>query len=346
LNDAQKIWLDDNGFLKLFISWADNPLYTSRKKVRFSDQEKTYIGDHELQSKKANWFSETLRIKCLNNINTFNQEYPITPEIAFVTSGKKFFHMVWQVPGGEPKIGWKFYGTPQKYKTYVAGVDTASGSPVGDYSAMVIIDITERQRAKVVATFYDRVPLKEFGYQVLKGLAQFNPLCVVESNSYGLAIIETLREEGYAHLYRRTKYDKISNRWSEHLGFSTTQQSRPVLLSRLHQWVSSDHLDIKCPRLMTEMNTFVYNERGKPEADKGKHDDLVFAAGLALIGIDQADDFEEEIQMERQPRTKREILDWERRTGKMFRKNKNQFWDSTTGNWTDNDIYSPLSKVG
>ena len=96
---------------------------------------------------------------------------------------------------------------------------------------------------------------------------------------------------------------------------------------------------------MTEMNTFVYNERGKPEADKGKHDDLVFAAGLALIGIDQADDFEEEIQMERMPKGKREILDWERRTGKMFNKNKNEFWDST-GNWTDNDTYSPLSKVG
>ena len=29
------------------------------------------------------------------------------------------------------------------------------------------------------------------------------------------------------------------------------------------------------------MNTFVYNEQGKPEADKGKHDDMIFATGLS-----------------------------------------------------------------
>ena len=345
LNDAQNIWQDSNGFEKLFISWLDNPQYVSRKKVRFSTLEKSYIEDHELDPEKSNWFAETLRGKCLNNINTFNQEYPVTPEIAFVTSGKKFFPITFQVGGGDPPVGWKTYGVPKKYRTYVAGVDTASGSPTGDYSAMVIIDITDRKKAKVVATFYDRIPLREFGKQVLKGLAQFNPLCVVESNSYGLAIIETLREEGYAHLFRRTKYDKISGRWSEHLGFSTTQQSRPVLLSRLHQWVSNNHIDIKCPRIMTEMNTFIYNEKGKPEADKGKHDDLVFATGLALIGIDQADDFEEEVQKEFMPRSNRDILEWEMQTGKMFNKNKDQFWDGKN-KWADTDIHSPLSKLG
>tara|TARA_R110000751_G_scaffold304262_1_gene419610 strand:- start:206 stop:1297 length:1092 start_codon:yes stop_codon:yes gene_type:complete len=344
LNDAQKIWLDDNGFNKLFISWLEDSNYVSQKISKISSIEKSYIGDHELQPKKANWFVETLRGKCLNNINTFNQEYPITPEIAFVTSGKKFFPITFQVAGGDPKIGWKFYKEHKKFRTYVAGVDTASGSPTGDYSAMVIIDITDRKKAQVVATFYDRVPLKEFSKQVLKGLAQFNPLCVVESNSYGLAIIETLREEGYAHLYRRTKYDKISNRWSEHLGFSTTQQSRPVLLSRLHQWVSSQWLEITCPRIMAEVNTFVYNDKGKPEADRGKHDDLVFATGLALIGIDQADDFEEEVQKEMMPKSNREILEWEFQTGKLFSKSQDDFWDSDSGNWSDKDTMSPLSK--
>ena len=345
LNDAQTIWTDDNGFNKLFISWLDNPQYTSKKKSSLSTIEKSYIGDHELEPKKANWFAETLRGKCLNNINTFNQEYPITAETAFVTSGKKFFPMVFQVSGGDPFIGWKIYNNPKKYRTYVAGVDTASGSPSGDYSAMVILDVTDRKKSQVVATFYDRVPLKEFSRQVLKGLAQFNPLVVVESNSYGLAIIETLREEGYAHLYRRTKYDKISNRWSEHLGFSTTQQSRPLLLSRLHQWVSQNQLDIRCPRLMTEMNTFVYNIKGKPEADTGKHDDLVFAAGLALMGLDQVDDYEEEVQLEKRPTGIREILEWEKNTGKLFAKNEEKFHNGKN-KWDDTDTISPMSMGG
>jgi hypothetical protein len=344
LNDAQSIWLDDNGFSKLFISWLDNPEYVSKKKSKISTIEKSYIEDHELQPKKANWFVDTLRGKCLNNINTFNQEYPITPEIAFVTSGKKFFPITFQVGGGDPQIGWKFYSPAEKYRTYCAGVDTASGSPTGDYSAMVILDITDRKKMKVVATFYDRIPLREFSKQVLKGLANYNSLCVVESNSYGLAILENLREDGYAHLYRRTKYDKIANRWTEHLGFSTTKSSRPILLSRLHQTIAGSNLDLRCPRVMTEMNTFVYNEKGRPEADKGKHDDMIFALGLALMGLDQADDFEEEVQLERKPRTTREILEWESKTGKLYSENKTSFWDAKNS-WSDTDTKSPMSNL-
>ena len=96
---------------------------------------------------------------------------------------------------------------------------------------------------------------------------------------------------------------------------------------------------------MTEMNTFVYNDKGKPEADSGKHDDLVFATGLALVGIDQADDFEEEVQREAMPRTTREILEWECQTGKFFNKSRDQFWDSKN-NWTDQDTQSPIAKLG
>jgi len=342
LNDAQTIWNDDNGFQKLFISWVSDENYTSKKKSKFSTIEKSYIGLHELDPKKANWFAETLRGKCLNNLNTWNQEYPITAEIAFVTSGKKFFPVTFQVSHNET-IGWKYYKDAKKYRTYVAGVDTASGSPTGDFSAMVIMDVTDRKKSEVVATFYDRVPLKDFGIQVLKGLAEYNPLCVVESNSYGLAIVETLREEGYAHLYRRTKYDKISDRWSEHLGFSTTKQSRPILLSRLHQWVSFNQLSLTCPRLMNEMNTFVYNETGKPEADTGKHDDLVFATGLALMGLDQVDDYEEEVQKEEMPKGIRAKLEWESQTGKLYKNHEESFYNSKN-KWEDTDVVAPMTR--
>jgi len=342
LNDAQTIWNDDNGFQKLFISWVNDVSYSSTKKnKRLTNVEKSYIGLHELHPKKANWFVETLRGKCLNNLNTWNQEYPITAEIAFVTSGKKFFPTIYQVSHNE-KVGWKYYKDPTKFRTYVMGVDTASGSPSGDFSAVVIIDATDRKKSKVVATFYDRLSLKDFSTQIAKGLALYNPLAVVESNSYGLAIIENLREDGYAHLYRRTKYDKIADRWTEHLGFATTKQSRPILLSRIHQWVANNYLDVMCPRLMNEMNTFVYNETGKPEADTGKHDDLVFAAGLALMGYDQLNDHEEEVQLTKKPQGIREILQWESATGQLFKNSSEKFFDGKN-TWEDQDMVGPMS---
>jgi hypothetical protein len=341
INDAMDIWNDTNGFDKLFISWLDGEEYSSNKKKRFTDIEKGYIGTYKLDPKKANWFSETLRGKCLNNINTFNQEYPVTAEVAFITTGQKFFPITYQVASGSHGIGWKWYEEPKRYRTYVAGVDTASGSPTGDYSSVVIMDVTGREKGKVVATFYDRISLKAFTNQVLIGLKKFNPLVCVESNSYGQAIIENLRGDGWVHMYRRTKYDKISNRWTENLGFSTTQQSRPILLSRLHQWIAQQRLQVMCPRIKGEMNTFVYNERGKPEADKGKHDDLVMACGLALMCLDQIADFEEEVQRSTRPTGVREILEWEMRTGKIYSQEKNNFYDGQDGP----QVNSPLNSL-
>jgi len=334
INDAMDIWNDKNGFSKLFISWVDDPGYLSDTKVKFLAPELEYIKLHKLSDERANWLAKTVRGKCLNNWNTFNQEYPISADIAFVTSGKPFFPITFQV-GHHVKIGWQWYKEPQKYRTYIAGVDTASGSPNGDYSAVCILDVTNREKSEVVATFYDRVSLRSFSEQVLIATKKYNPLVVVESNSYGLAVIENLREDGVVHMYRRTKYDKISDRWTEQLGFSTTKQSRPLLLSRLHQWVASQHLDPVCWNLKSEMNTFIYNDQGRPEADKGKHDDLVIACGLALMGLDQVSDYEQEVQREHRPTGVREQLNWECSTGKMYKKHQDEFYDHPTDTMGD-----------
>ena len=89
------------------------------------------------------------------------------------------------------------------------------------------------------------------------------------------------------------------------------------------------------------MNTFVYNERGKPEADKGKHDDLVMATGLALMCLDQIADFEEEVQKSTRPTGVREILEWEMRTGKIYSQEKNNFYDGQDGP----SVNSPLNSL-
>lgn len=89
------------------------------------------------------------------------------------------------------------------------------------------------------------------------------------------------------------------------------------------------------------MNTFVYNQKGKPEADKGKHDDLVMALGLALIGLDQAADFEEEVQKSTRPTGIREILQWELNTGKIYSQEKNNFHDGND----DPGVTSPLNSL-
>ena len=94
---------------------------------------------------------------------------------------------------------------------------------------------------------------------------------------------------------------------------------------------------------MNEMNTFVYNENGKPEADTGKHDDLVFATGLALMGLDQVDDYEEEVQKEKKPQGIRDVLQWECATGKLYNDHQENFFDGEN-KWEDTDLVAPMSK--
>ena len=79
LNDAQKVWVEDNGFSKKFISWLDEPSYVLRKSEYVpNEEEQKYITRHRLPPERANWYVRTLRTKCAGNQNTFDQEYPIT----------------------------------------------------------------------------------------------------------------------------------------------------------------------------------------------------------------------------------------------------------------------------
>ena len=49
-----------------------------------------------------------------------------------------------------------------------------------------------------------------------------------------------------------------------------------------------ENFDIPDEGVLRELKTFIINERGKPEAAPGHHDDHVLAAAIALYNIDSA----------------------------------------------------------
>lgn len=321
LNHAHTLWNGKNGYSKVFLPWMVAEEYAMSEvprsvKSNVSPKWKAYRDEHKLTKHQLWWAIYTFRTKCGSSWNTFHQEYPATAELAFITSGERFFGTIY--PHAKALAGYKRYTEPGKYRVYSMGVDTASGSPSGDYSSFCVLDVTDKDKPKCVSTFYARLPPSEFAARVLKELRVYEALCVAESNTYGLSIIEYLVSEGYATMYRRTKFDKMANRWREDLGFVTTVATRPVLLSRLHQFIADQKLVVNDERMKAEMNTFVFNSKGRAEADRGKHDDMVFAWGLALAGIDQIDVVREEKASTR-PGTMREILEFERSTGRLYR---------------------------
>ena len=216
------------------------------------------------------------------------------------------------------KEGYREYATPKRFGIYILGVDTATGSPGGDYSAAMVLDVTDRKAISMVASFYERIPPSIFSRRVLKIAKAYNALAVIETNSYGLSVQEFFTSEGYPYLYRRSTFDKVTNRWQNLLGFMTTVKSRPMLFSRLYEYVTRGWVDTKCERFRTEANRLQYSARGKVEAAPGQHDDMIVATGLALMGLDQVDDVAEEVKKAYQPRNVREVLEWENATGKLW----------------------------
>jgi len=314
INEFFQMWSDEEGgFTKTFLSWTDEPDYIRRyQKFAPTDQLRQYAKTHGLSKEQLYWAAETLSIRCANNWHTFLQEYAIDPITCFISSGTKFFNK--SFPHAQFVDGYKEYGEFNKYKAYVMGVDTASGSPTGDYSAFCVLDVTDVTNVKIASTYLKRITPGQFSKRVFEEYKKWNCTVVVESNTYGLSIIENLRTFGCSRLFRKVRHDKITNKYTEILGFSTNASTRPVLLSKLQQFLNGNWLDIICERLKFQMNTFIYDAKGKPDHSPGSHDDLIIATGLALQGIEQAS-LEISYQQRAEPRNMRERLEIELATG-------------------------------
>ena len=89
------------------------------------------------------------------------------------------------------------------------------------------------------------------------------------------------------------------------------------MLARLHEYISKEWLMVEDERMKCEVNTFIYNDKGKPEASSKKHDDMVFAYALALMGFDQIEPMKQE-SLAKKPSTFAELLQFERTTGKVY----------------------------
>ncbi len=319
MGEGYDLWHKESGYEKLFLNWQMDLGY-SLDEPRFdnpTDEELEYSYDAKLTEGQFHWMVDTLRTACANNWNIFNQEFPGRPDDAFISTGAPFFPGKFDA-SGYPKDGYVEYVPPRRFGVYVMGVDTATGSPGGDYSAIMVLDVTNPKEIKQVASFYERIPPSLFARKALEIAKNYTAMVIIETNSYGLSVQEYFQSESWPYTYRRSSFDKVMNRWQNMVGFMTTAKTRPLIINRLYEYTTRGWMDTKCPRFCAEANRLQYNGRGKVEAAPGQHDDMAIATGLALMGLDQVDDIADEVKREYQPRSIREVLEWESATGKIW----------------------------
>ncbi|MDD6174926.1 MAG: PBSX family phage terminase large subunit [Firmicutes bacterium] len=175
-------------------------------------------------------------------------------------------------PDGEIAI----YFPPEQNVPYVIGADTA-GEGSDFFAAQVLDNRTGAQTAVLHSAFDEDV----FAQQ-LYCLGQYynRALVGIEANfsSYPIRELERL---GYEHQAVRITEDNFTHAPKKSFGVRTTAQTRPVMLAGLVREVRERPELLADRATLLELLTFVRNERGRPEAQSGSHDDLVMALAIA-----------------------------------------------------------------
>ena len=285
------VWDDPNSaWEKVFISWLiDQKAVADHTDQVPTAEDQAYIDAWGLTQQQANWYLTQKWTTYAGNQRRFDQEAPASPEMAFIVAGNKFFagrHFQFN-PKDMPKDARVDWEEPQKDHKYILGIDVAMGSTEGDASAAVLLDVTDPKQIKVACTLQCWEPTPLYSDDLIQIIKDYgNVLSVVESN-IGADVIRTLKRHKCKQYTRQRIADKFEEQVEEY-GFATTAQSRPMLMAALTRYVMGNIIvDLNDPRLKAEANNFIYNKDGKPEAASGKHDDLIMALALALIGLDQ-----------------------------------------------------------
>lgn len=326
-NEAKDLW-DSKSCNNLFFEWWKSAEYRIKNTSIISE-----VKDKELEKRIA-WLriakglDEEQIAWYVNKYNGYldkkalNQEYPCTPEDAFVASGEcefdkesvvmrlnavkdieptrgDFKYLIKRTDFGKSILNVEFYESkvgntalyisPDDKERYVIGADTSGGTGGDFYTAVV-----ERVRdGMTVATFSNnRIDEDLFAHQLFcLGKYYNNAKIAVEVNFSPTPIRELIKCE-YSNLYFRGE-------GIEYVGFKTTSITRPLIINNLKASFRENPSIELSKEILSEMLSFVRNKSGRPEAVSGKHDDLVMAKAIAhYLREQEAYDLEEHTERE------------------------------------------------
>lgn len=190
---------------------------------------------------------------------------------------------------------WKWQ-YPDYTNSYMVVADVARGD-ASDYSAAHVIDIVNCEQ---VAEYRGKLDTKDFGNFLVSLATDYNnALLVIENANIGWACIQQVIDRDYPNLYymsKDLKYVDVEHQFSNKYraqdknmvaGFSTTTRTRPLILSKLEEYVREQSIIIRSSRTIDELFTFIWNN-GRAEAMRGYNDDLTMSLAISLWVRDTA----------------------------------------------------------
>lgn len=296
----------ENDFIPLFVGWNELKEYA----MPYTGFELT-LDEKELQIKynltleQLSWRRWCIKNNCGGDIETFKQEYPINPFEAFISTGSCYFNKeiiinrIKEIENNQPlKVGYfsyafnenkisninwcddekgyiKIYKDVEKGHPYVLGGDTA-GEGSDNFTGLVI----DNSSGKQVATLKKELDEDEYARQMYCLGMYYNTALIGIENNYSTYPTKKIKEYRYPKIYLREIEDNIAEKIQDKFGFVTNKATRPIILSILKEILRDNVNWIIDVEILKEALVFIKNEKGRPEAQLGEHDDLIM--GLAI----------------------------------------------------------------
>lgn len=333
----------DSSYLPVFYPWwqhnaytadhvglghlADNPLSNLDDEERALTRGFKRLGldARDIRSKLL-WRREILGTECGGDLEVFHQEYPATPEEAFVSTGRDVFNprhlkaayapmageagelheksgRVIFTPNRDGKLVIFRHPTPDGW--YMIGGDAAKQAK-GD---MAVAEVLDRVTWEQVAEFREDIDPVTFAEQLmLIGKYYNHGMLIPETNMSGGAVAEIVRSN-YENVYRHRSDEKVRGQMAGQYGFNTNVQTKPEVIGTLKRALLDRNnnnvgVTIHSRVLYGEMSGYIRTDTGEyrnsASDEESEHDDTVMAFGLAIIGtVHEADSPDRPVQSTR-----------------------------------------------
>ena len=296
----------ENDFIPLFVGWNELEEYQMPYNgFELTSEEKLLQENFNLTLEQLTWRRWCIKNNCSSDIEQFKQEYPITPEEAFISTGYCYFNkeivinrinklkntkplrtgfFSYQLKGNDiSDIAWeddekgyiKIYKYVEEGHPYVEGGDTA-----GEGSDRFTGQVIDNSNGEQVATLKKDLDEDEYARQMYCLGIYYNEALIGIENNYSTYPTKKLKEYNYPNIYLRELEDNISEKVQDKYGFVTNKATRPIILSILKEVFRDNIWWINDIDTLREALVFIVNEKGRPEAQPGEHDDLIM--GLAI----------------------------------------------------------------
>ena len=297
----------ESDFVPLFVGWNELDEYQMPYTgFKLTEEEETLVSAYNLTLEQITWRRWCIANNCGGDINLFKQEYPLTPEEAFLLSGTSVFdkegilarlqtipkplkkgYFVYDYDGLTiSSIKWindengyiEIFNTPNtpEITKYCIGGDTA-----GEGSDYFVAQVLDAKTGKQVARLRHQMDADLYTKQIYcLGMYYKEALIGIEANFDSYPIME-LQRLGYKNQYVREHMDTYTHKMTKSFGFRTTSLTRPTIISALIEIIRESVDLIQDKITLEELLTIIRNERGRIEAPEGGHDDLMMALAIA-----------------------------------------------------------------